>query len=53
MADTDVQAAPVTVDDTVLEQLVEAAITDTSADEVTPSLTASSWPGRPGATRRH
>ncbi len=40
MADSDVQVALVTVDDTVLEQLVEAAITDASADEVTPPLTA-------------
>lgn len=40
MADSDSQVALVTVDDTVLEQLVEAATTDASADAVTPPLTA-------------
>jgi len=38
--DRDPQVALVAVDDAVLEQLVEAAITDASADDVTPTLTA-------------
>jgi len=40
VADRDSQVALVAVDDAVLEQLVEATITDASADEVTPPLTA-------------
>jgi len=40
VADRDSQVALVTVDDAVLEQLVEAAITDASPDEVTPPVTA-------------
>ncbi len=39
MADSNSQVALVTVDDLVLEQLVEAATTDASADEVTPPST--------------
>ena len=40
VADRDSQEALVTVDHIVLDQLVEAATTDASADEVTPPLTA-------------
>ena len=40
MSDRDSRVALVAVDDTVLDQLVEAATTDASADEVTPPLTA-------------
>ncbi len=40
VADRDSQVVLATVDDTVLEQLVEAATTDASADEVTPPSTA-------------